>query len=509
MKTTHVSFAALLLLAAAGVAGAACGEKAPAPASPATVASSTGPVAPPTPALHLPPPPYGTKEALARMIDAHAAGYGSAWGPGFAPSGYVLVARGGETVYGHAFGVANPKTGARADENTRFRIGSLTKQFTAVAALKLASEKKLSLEDPVKKWVPALPAAFDAVTVRHLLAQTSGIASYTLDSELMAERSKPTQPGRVLKTFTEKPLAFTPGSQFEYSNSNYFLLGLVIERASGLPYERYLQEKVLVPAGMTRTSTVDAPDAPNTAVGRTMDESDQVVETKPIDMSIPFAAGALRSTPHDLVMWDRALAAHSLLDTETETLRTTPVKSDYAFGVMRQNKHGHDVESHNGGIDGFSSHLSRVPDLGLVVVVLMNSDAFETDKLAGSVLRMALEGKAVAPPVERKVLPFDASVADAISGDYAIAPESKQALAKLLPAPVLESVLTTTVTNDGRKVTMKPNGQGAFTLYFGENNVLFTKKSGIAVTAQKDPTGKVTGISLEQGRLTIDYVHKP
>ncbi len=497
LKTVAASLLLVLL---------ACGEKAPPPSTPASVASSAA--FPPKPAQNLPPPPYGTSDALARMIDAYAAGYGASWGPGFAPSGYVMVARGGETVYGRAFGVAIPKTGARADENTRFRIGSLTKQFTAVATLKLVSEKKLSLQDPVKKWVPVLPAAFDAVTLRHLLSQTSGIASYTQDEALMAEREKPAQPGRVLKTFIDKPLAFAPGSQFEYSNSNYFLLGLVIERASGVTYERYLVEKVLAPAGLTRTSSVDAPDAPNTAVGRTLDESDQLVETKPIDMSIPFAAGALRSTPHDLVLWDRALSAHTLLDADSEKLRTTPVKSDYAFGVTRATKYGHEVESHNGGIDGFSSYLSRVPDLGLVIVVLMSSDAFDTDKLAAGVLRMTLEGKPQTAPPERKVLPFDFALADAMSGDYAITEESKEALAKLLPAAVLQSVLSATITNDGRKLTMKPNGQGAFTLYFGENGALFTKKSGIVLTPQKDAAGRVVGAALQQGRLTMDYVHK-
>jgi len=493
----------LALSTAVLLAMCACGS-AQSPTATPTVASS----APAGPAAPLPPPPYGDKDALAKMVDAYASSYGASWGPGFAPSGYILIARGGQTEYGRAFGVANPKTGARADENTRFRIGSLTKQFTAVATLKLAAEKKLTLDDPAKKWIPVLPASFDAVTVRHLLAQTSGIASYTLDEGLMMERDKPAQPGRVLKTFTEKPLAFTPGSQFEYSNSNYFLLGLVIERASGMSYERYLQDKVLAPAGMTRTSTVDAPDAPNTAVGRTLDESDEMVETKPIDMSIPFAAGALRSTPHDLVLWDRALSSHTLLDASMETTRTTPVKSDYAFGVMVKPAFGHAVESHNGGIDGFSSHLSRVPDLGLTIVVLMNSDAFETDKLAGNILRMTLEGKPLPPRKERKVLPFDATIADAFSADYAITDESKAALSKLIPGPVLDSVLTTNITNDGRKVMMKPNGQAAFTLYIGDNGQLFTKKSGITVTATKDAAGKVTGVSLEQGRLTIDYTRK-
>lgn len=506
MKKTTLAPLALLLLLAAVLCG--CGDK-PSPASPASAGSASATAVAKKAPTNLPPAPYGDKEALAKLIDGHTAGYGASWGPGFAPSGYVLVARGGETVYGRAFGVANPKTGARADENTRFRIGSLTKQFTAVATLKLVADKKISLDDPAKKWIPVLPPSFDAVTVRHLLAQTSGIASYTQDEALMSERSKPAQPGRVLRTFTEKPLAFAPGSQFEYSNSNYFLLGLVIERASGLTYERYLQEKVLAPAGMTRTSTVDAPDAPNTAVGRTLDESDEVVDVKPIDMSIPFAAGALRSTPHDLVLWDRALAAGTLLPAELEKLRTTPVHSDYAFGVMQKSMLGHVVESHNGGIDGFSSHLSRIPDLGLVIVVLMNSDAFETDKLASNVLRMTLEGRPIAPPLERKVLPFDQAVADSLAGDYAITDVSKQALSKLIPAAVLASVLTTTVTNDGRKLSMKPNGQGTFTLYFGENGALFTKKSGIVVTAQKDAAGKVTGLSLEQGRITIDYVRKP
>ena len=455
---------------------------------------------------NLPPPPYGTAEKLGAWLDAYAAGYGSEWGPAYEPNGYVVIARGGVPVVARAYGKANPRTGAPADESTRFRIGSLTKQFTAVAILKLDEDKKLSLTDDVRKWVPALPPSFGGITLSHLLTQTTGIASYTQDEALMSARNEPATPGRVLATFTNKPLAFKPGAKFEYSNSNYFLLGLVVERASGVTFERYLQANVLGPAGLTRTSTVDDPGAPDTAVGMTTDSEDNVTEAKPIDMSIPFAAGALRSTAHDLLSWDAALSAHALIDAAHETIRTTPAKDGYACGVLIGEKHGQTVEQHNGGIDGFSSSLARVPALGITVVVLMSSESFATDTFASAVLSMTLEGKPVRPHKERKVMPYDHTIADHLAGDYAISDASKVMLTPMLPKAVLDSVLTTAIVDDGKRVRMKPVGQGTFTLFLGENGVFFTKQSAIEVTPDKDDQGRIPGFGLKQGGLAIDYV---
>ena len=244
---------------------------------------------------------------LASWIDAYAGGFGKEWGPAFAPTGYLLVAKDGVPIVSRAYGTANPKTGAAIGPSTQFQLGSVTKQFTAVAVLQLAEKKRVNLTDSIRTYVAGLPPEFDAVTLHHLLTHTSGIANYTEDGELMATKDERLPRARVVASFAAKPLAFRPGEKFEYSNSNYFLLGLVIEKASGKTYEEYLQANILGPANMPRSSTTFDAHTFDAAAGTSVDDYEKVSAVHGWDTPLPFAAGALRSTPIDMLAWDRAL----------------------------------------------------------------------------------------------------------------------------------------------------------------------------------------------------------
>ena len=297
---------------------------------------------------------------LASWIDAYAGGFGKEWGPAFAPTGYLIVAKDGVPIVSRAYGAANPKTGAAIGPSTQFQLGSVTKQFTAVAVLQLAEKKRVDRTDSISIYVAGLPPEFDAVTLHHLLTHTSGIANYTEDGELMATKDERLPRARVVASFAGKPLAFRPGEKFEYSNSNYFLLGLVIEKASGKTNEEYLQANVLGPANMLRSSTSYDAHTFDAAVGTSVDDYEKVNAVHVWDTPLPFAAGALRSTAIDMLAWDRALTSGKLLNADSERLRTTPGKEDYACGVDVKMESGYRVESHGGRIDGFRSFFARV-----------------------------------------------------------------------------------------------------------------------------------------------------
>jgi CubicO group peptidase (beta-lactamase class C family) len=457
---------------------------------------------PPTAALPVP------ASDLASWIDAYAGGFGREWGPAFAPSGYLVVAKDGAPIVSRAYGKANPRTRATLGPSTRFQIGSVTKQFTAVAVLQLAEKKRLKLTDSVRTHVAGLPPELEPVTLHHLLTHTSGIVNYTADPELMAVQKQHIPRSRVIESFAGKPLAFRPGEKFAYSNSNYFLLGLVIEKVTGKTYEEALQANVLGPAGMARSTTRYEPTAFDSAVGTTVDDHDQIRAVEPFDTPLPFAAGALRSTPIDMLAWDRALASGRLLGAEFEQRRITPEKDDYAYGVAVEMQDGHRVEAHSGGIDGFSSFFARVPDIGVAVVFVCNSDAFDAGAFGHAITKMIVSGKALPPKVERPIGVLDGARAAELSGPYALVPASREKVAAKLPKEILDSIVTMTLAASGGRIAVKANGQPPFVAFPAKDgNAFFTKTSGIELFPKTDAgTGHITGFRLEQHGLVLDYV---
>lgn len=488
----------------------ACAEAPPkgAPAAPLASVAPSSPPAAPAPAPPAAPPPYGNAEQLGGWIDAYVSGFGARWGESAAAQGYLAVAVDGKMIFHKAYGKANREKGVVADDDTRFRIGSITKQFTATAILTLAKKGLLKVEDPIRKYLPDYPAATgDKITLHQLLTHTSGIPSYTSDDALMKRRDRPISRAELLATFQNKPLDFEPGSRFSYSNSGYFVLGVIIEKVSGKSYEDYLQENILRPAGMTHTSTIDAPDAPDAARGYTVNALDELTQAEPIDMSFPLSAGALRSTARDLVAWDSALRGEKILDAAWQARMYTPEKDGYAYGWTISKVEGKTVIAHGGGIDGFASYIARVPEEKLVVVALFNNEEFAAGALAKTVLRMALSGKRVEPTPERATVAFDPALLKSWVGDYALTEASRKDLEAKVPADVVRSVLTIAVTTEAGRLFFKPVGQSRIQVYRAEDGALFTKRSGIELSAEAGsrPVAPVNSMTLKQGSLLMRY----
>jgi D-alanyl-D-alanine carboxypeptidase len=297
--------------------------------------------------------------------------------------GSVLLAKNGKLILVKGYGVANIELGVANTPATKFRLGSITKQFTATAILQLEEKGKLKVGDSISKYIPDSPAAWDGITIHHLLTHTSGIPSYTDQAGYQTHmRDLAGAPLDFIDRFRDLPLEFTPGEKFHYDNSGYFLLGVIVERASGMRYEEYLQKNIFQPLGMTDTGY----DWPATilkdrASGYSKGAGGEQVNAEFLDMGQPYAAGSLYSTVLDLYKWDRALYTTKVLSAQSLEAAFTPGKFDWAEGIKYgygwgiAQVHGHKTVGHGGGINGFSTVIWRAIEEDAVSIVLSNSDA--------------------------------------------------------------------------------------------------------------------------------------
>ena len=287
-------------------------------------------------------------------------------------AGAVLVARGSEPILSKGYGAANLEWDIPNTPATKFRLGSVTKQFTAASILLLEERGKLTLDDPVRKHVPDAPAAWDKITIYNLLTHTSGIPNFTSLPDYSSLKLQDTPVAKTIATVRDKPLDFAPGEKMSYSNSGYLVLGYVIEQVTGASYETFVTDNIFTPLGM-KDSGYDS----NTAVisrraAGYMPSAGGPVNAGYVHMSIPHAAGALYSTTEDLLRWEQGLFGGTLISAASLAKMTTPFKSDYALGVVVQTASGRKVIQHGGGIDGFNTFLAYYPDTKVTVAVLGN-----------------------------------------------------------------------------------------------------------------------------------------
>lgn len=335
--------------------------------------------------------PEATLTPLGARLDAYLSGLAQSGDL----RGSVLVARGDTVLLSKGYGVADEASGAPNTATTRFRIGSITKQFTAMAILILQEQGKLRVEDSICRYVSDCPEAWRPIALRHLLTHTSGIPNYTDLPDFPALIETPATLDQLIARFRSLPLQFTPGARWSYSNSGYILLGAVIERVSGQSYSAFLQDHIFTPLGM-RGASYDAntPPSPQHATGYLSAHHQPVY----LDMSEFGPAGALASTVEDLYRWDRALIAHRLVSQQTMAAMFTPaipcpaggcaLPSDrgYGYGWFIAAEAGQTLIYHLGRIDGFLTYngFSRPDDI--TVVLLSN---LETTAVLGDSLKLA------------------------------------------------------------------------------------------------------------------------
>jgi CubicO group peptidase (beta-lactamase class C family) len=337
--------------------------------------------------------------------------------------GTVLVAKGDQVLLSKGYGSANLEWNVNNTPSTRFRLGSVTKQFTAASILLLEERGKLKVEDPIKNYMPDAPAAWDKITIFNVLTHTSGIPSFTGFPDYASLEPFPTTPEKLVARFRDKPLDFEPGEKWNYSNSGYVLLGYLIEKISGESYEKFVQENIFTPLGM-KDSGYDSNSAvvAHRAAGYASGPGGIVTNAGYIDMSVPFAAGALYSTTEDLLRWEQGLFGGKLLSAASLQKMTTPFKNDYAFGVGVRTENGHKLIDHNGGIEGFSTELAYYPEDKITVVVLSNVTGAASPGEIATRLGAVAHGENVQLTSERKEISLSPEILGKYVGVYGMGP---------------------------------------------------------------------------------------
>ena len=296
-------------------------------------------------------------------------------------NGSALVAEHGKIIYKSGFGMANMEWAIPNAPDTKFRLGSITKQFTAVLTLQLVDQGKIKLDGKISDYLPDYRKDIgDKVTIHHLLTHTSGIPSYTSQPGFFENVSRnPYKVADFVKKYTSGDLEFEPGSQFSYNNSGYFLLGAIIERVTGKTYEKALKDQILDPLGMKNTGyDWHDPLIQKRASGYAK-TADAYTNAAYLDMSIPYAAGSMYSTVEDLYLWDQALYTDKVLTPQSKELMYKPFLDNYAYGwdvstaSFKVNDQPVQVIRHGGGINGFSTMIVRFPKEKNLIVVLDNT----------------------------------------------------------------------------------------------------------------------------------------
>lgn len=296
------------------------------------------------------------------------------------PGAAILVMKDGRPLVRKAYGMADLELGIPLDPEMIFRIGSMTKQFTAVAVLMLMEQGKLALSDPITKFLPDYPTQGKTITVEHLLTHTSGIRSYTDMPSWLPLMRKDMSVSGLIDVFKNEPMDFAPGERWAYDNSGYILLGAIIEKVAGTTYATFLKNNVFDPLGLKRTVYGDdAPIIPGRVKGYGPGLGGKFINAPFISMTQPYAAGSLLSSVDDLAAWNQALLAGKLIKRESLERAWTSSKlndgtpTNYGYGWGVGSYEGHRRIEHGGGIPGFSSAGILFPDDNLYIVMLTNS----------------------------------------------------------------------------------------------------------------------------------------
>ena len=394
-------------------------------------------------------------------------------------SGAVLVAVDGKPVLRQGVGLADRELGVANTPQTKFRVGSITKQFTATAILQLQEAGKLSIDDPISKYYADSPPAWSKITLRHLLTHSSGIPTYTaLPGFFDREARQPHTPEQLIKLTRDKPLEFEPGKGYAYDNSGYILLGYVVEKVSGQSYADYVQQHIFTALGMTSSGYDSATRIiPGRASG--YERGPDGIHNAPfLDMSVPYAAGSLYSTVDDMLLWDQAIYSAKLLKPESLKAMSTDYGHKYGFGFVVDQNWGQDRIWHNGGINGFTASFQRYPKAHVTTVALNNLGGGATDKLASDLAGLCL-GADVYP---KEVAQGAAAAVQRYAGDY----QYEGAPTALKLEANGDALILRGAGPDPVAASYYPEGGGKF----------FARVNSAQIAFQTGPDGKVSGYTM-------------
>ena len=313
------------------------------------------------------------------------------------PGAVALVVKDGKTLYRKAFGIANLELGVKMKPENVFRIGSITKQFTATAILKLRDEGKLALEDDITKYMKDYPAHGHEITIKHLLTHTSGIKSYTGMKEWTTEfRKMDFTPEEFIEFFKNRPMDFKPGKEYRYNNSAYFILGHIIEVISGMTYEQYIDSNFFKPLEMKSSYYgSNSRIIKDRAHGYEKREG-KYINAELLSMSQPYAAGSLMSTVDDLYKWynavmeDKVISKISRKEAHSTFTLNDGEKTGYGYGWIIGNIQGSPMISHEGGINGYLTSSIYLPNEEVFVAIFSNCNCNPPGNIAIKMAAVAI-----------------------------------------------------------------------------------------------------------------------
>lgn len=309
------------------------------------------------------------------------------------PGGAFLVSQNGKPIYKKAFGLANLELDVKMTPDNVFQIGSMTKQFTAVAILILEERGKLNVSDPISKFIPDYPNG-NNITIYHLLTHTSGIKDFTKMETIFEIAQKEMTPKEMVDFFKDEPVDFSPGEKFEYNNSGYVVLGYLIELTSGDTYEEFIQKNIFDKIGMDNSYYAsDRKVIKNRAYGYHQ-KSHGFVNKTVISFSVPFSAGSLMSTLDDMLKWQNALNKNILLQPKnlaqafTQQSLLNGEKIEYGYGWHLYNREGTPTREHGGSIFGFKSMGVYIPSKDIYVLGLSNCDCHSPTQIVRDIAEL-------------------------------------------------------------------------------------------------------------------------
>ncbi|WP_295791968.1 serine hydrolase [Mucilaginibacter sp.] len=361
-------------------------------------------------------------------------------------SGAVLVAYKGNIIYKKGFGYADREWKLINTTDTKFQICSLTKQFTAAAILQLAEQRRLNLYDKLSAYFPGYPKG-DSITLHMLLNHTSGIADYTGLPGFNAIRTQSLSKDSVIGLFKNQPYRFSPGTKWDYSNSNYFLLGYIIEKVTKQPYDVYLYKNVIQKAGLRNTAVNETDSVlANRAMGYTKAETGGWKNAEQFPTGLVYSAGSVISTITDLYNWQKALAGGKIVSPDMLAKMTTPYLKNYGYGLTIDTLEHHRRIWHGGAAPGFTSYLCSFPAEEISIVILSNN--FSNSNLIGDALASILFDRPVQLPYKIVERPINTAVLKRYPGKYQLSQSSGTMYFELI--------------NENEKLYLKPEGAGDF-----------------------------------------------
>lgn len=393
------------------------------------------------------------------------------------PGAAVLAIHRDKVIIRKGYGMANIELGVPMKPEMVFRLGSITKQFTAAAIMTLVDDGKISLVDEITKFIPDYPTRGNKIIIHHLLNHTSGIKDYYSVKNYRAHVRKDYSPEEMVNLFKNEPLDFTPGADWSYSNSGYFLLGVIIEKASKRRYQDFIQDRLFKPLGMKHTfmgshSRIIPGQARGYQYG-----ANGLVNADFLSMTQPFSAGGLLSSVDDLWLWTKALHTGKLVSAKSFRLMTVPTRLGngqtipYGFGTELDPLFKEKKISHGGGISGFSSQILYLPEKEVFVVVLLNSFGGVNVTYLAQWTAARLAGKDVA---QKKAITLAPDQMDRITGKYEIAPGVYR-----------------TIFREGSRLFSQRSGGARLEVFASSENEFFYKDSFVHFTIVKDKKGKV------------------